>query len=158
MLAFQFLQTCYLSCEVLTLRRNLTDYKHSSQKSLWEVVPSCRQFCTGSPPPLPLDRTGPVKSWRNTPATCSSLFLLSLASLGISTSSCVQSIFWCARNSNKDFRWEIHNIVQGSQQIQCNVYQITNGIFHRTTTKSFKIRMETQRPQIARAILRKKNR
>ena len=38
-------------------------------------------------------------------------------------------------------------------QIQCDPYQITNGIFHRTRT----IRMETQRPQIAKAVLRKKN-
>ena len=42
-------------------------------------------------------------------------------------------------------------------QIQCNLYQITNGIFHRTTTKNFTIHMETQRPQTAKAVLRKKN-
>ena len=30
-------------------------------------------------------------------------------------------------------------------QIQCNPYQITNGIFHRTTTKNFIIHMETQK-------------
>ena len=30
-------------------------------------------------------------------------------------------------------------------QIQCNPYQITNGIFHRTTLKIFKIHMETQK-------------
>ena len=29
-------------------------------------------------------------------------------------------------------------------QIQCDPYQITNGIFHRTRTKSFTIHMETQ--------------
>ena len=29
-------------------------------------------------------------------------------------------------------------------QIQCDPYQITNGIFHRTTTKHFTIHMETQ--------------
>ena len=37
-------------------------------------------------------------------------------------------------------------------QIQCN--QITNGIFHRTRTKNFTI---FWRPQIAKAVLRKKN-
>ena len=30
-------------------------------------------------------------------------------------------------------------------QIQCNPYQITNGIFHRTRTKTFTIQMETQK-------------
>ena len=30
-------------------------------------------------------------------------------------------------------------------QIQCNPYQITNGIFHRTETKKFTIHMETQK-------------
>ena len=30
-------------------------------------------------------------------------------------------------------------------KIQCNPYQITNGIFHRTRTKSFTIHMETQK-------------
>jgi len=42
-------------------------------------------------------------------------------------------------------------------QVQCNPYQITNDIFHRTKTKNFTIHMETQRPQIAKAVLRKKN-
>ena len=36
-------------------------------------------------------------------------------------------------------------------------YQITNSIFHRTRTKYFTIHMETQRPWIAKAVLRKKN-
>ena len=39
---------------------------------------------------------------------------------------------------------------------QCDPYQITNGIFHRTRTKKFTIHMETQKPQIAKAVLRKK--
>ena len=30
-------------------------------------------------------------------------------------------------------------------QIQCNPYQITNNIFHRTKTKKFTIHMETQK-------------
>ena len=30
-------------------------------------------------------------------------------------------------------------------QIQCNPYQITNGIFHRTRTKNFTIHVETQK-------------
>ena len=42
-------------------------------------------------------------------------------------------------------------------QIQCDPYQITNGSFHRTRTKNFTIHMETQKTQIARAVLQKKN-
>ena len=30
-------------------------------------------------------------------------------------------------------------------QIQCDPYQITNGIFHRTRTKNFTIHMETEK-------------
>ena len=41
-------------------------------------------------------------------------------------------------------------------QIQCNPYQITNGVFHRARTKKFTIHTETQTPQIAKAVLRKK--
>ena len=42
-------------------------------------------------------------------------------------------------------------------QIQCNPYQITNGIFHRTRTKNFTIHIEIQKTQIAKAVSRKKN-
>ena len=42
-------------------------------------------------------------------------------------------------------------------QIQCNPYQITNGIFHKTKTKNFTIIWKHERPQIAKAVLRKKN-
>ena len=42
-------------------------------------------------------------------------------------------------------------------QILCDPYQITNGSFHRTGTKNFTIHMETQKTQIARAVLQKKN-
>ena len=47
--------------------------------------------------------------------------------------------------------------IQSNLQIQCNPYQIINGIFHRIRTKNFTICMETQKTQIAKAILRKKN-
>ena len=46
---------------------------------------------------------------------------------------------------------------QGNLQIQCNRYQINNGIFHRTRTNHFKICMETQKTPNAKIILRKKN-
>ena len=46
---------------------------------------------------------------------------------------------------------------QSNLQIQCNPYQATSGIFHKTRTNNFKICMEIQKPRIAKAILRKKN-
>ena len=36
---------------------------------------------------------------------------------------------------------------QSLLQIQCNPYQITNGIFYRTRTKNLKMCMETQKTQ-----------
>ena len=42
-------------------------------------------------------------------------------------------------------------------EIQCDPYQITNSIFHRTRAKNFTIHMETQKTPIAKAVLRKKN-
>ena len=35
--------------------------------------------------------------------------------------------------------------IQSNLQIQCNPYQITNGIFHRIRTKNFTVCMETQK-------------
>ena len=46
---------------------------------------------------------------------------------------------------------------QSNIWIQCNPYQATNSIFHRTRTNNFTICMEIQKPRIAKAILRKKN-
>ena len=40
-------------------------------------------------------------------------------------------------------------------QIQCNLYQITNGIFHRTRTKKFTIHMETQKTLNSQSSLEK---
>ena len=42
-----------------------------------------------------------------------------------------------------------------SLQIQCNPYQITNGIFHRTGTKNFTIHMETQKTLNSQSSLEK---
>ena len=41
--------------------------------------------------------------------------------------------------------------------IQRNIYEISNGIFHRTRTTLFTICIKHKRPQIHKAILRKKN-
>ena len=42
-------------------------------------------------------------------------------------------------------------------QIQCNPYQITNGIFHRTRTKISQFLWKHKRPRIAKMVLRRKN-
>ena len=46
---------------------------------------------------------------------------------------------------------------QSNLQIQCNPYQITNGIFYGTRTKNLKICMETQKTPVAKAILREES-
>ena len=45
---------------------------------------------------------------------------------------------------------------QSNLQIQCNPYQITNGIFQRTRTKILKFVWRHKRPQIAKAVLKEK--
>ena len=42
-------------------------------------------------------------------------------------------------------------------QIQCDLSQITNGIFHRIRTKKFTTHMETQMTPNSKPVLRKKN-
>ena len=42
-------------------------------------------------------------------------------------------------------------------QIQCDSYQITNSIVHRTRTKNVTVHMETQKTWTAKAVSRKKN-
>ena len=46
---------------------------------------------------------------------------------------------------------------QSNLQIQCNPYQATNGIFHRTRTNNFTVCMGVKKTQLTKAILRKKN-
>ena len=46
-------------------------------------------------------------------------------------------------------------ITQSNLQIQCNPYQTTNGIFHRTRTKYFTICMETQKTPNSQSNLEK---
>ena len=47
---------------------------------------------------------------------------------------------------------------QGNQQIQCNSYQIINGIFHRTRMKNLKICVETQKTPYSQSSLDKEKR
>ena len=45
--------------------------------------------------------------------------------------------------------------IQSNLQIQCNPYQATNGIFHRTRTNTFTICMETQKTSNSQSNLEK---
>ena len=45
---------------------------------------------------------------------------------------------------------------QSNLQIQCNPYQDTNGIFHRTRTKNFTVHVKTQKTPNSQSSLEKK--
>ena len=45
----------------------------------------------------------------------------------------------------KNQRCENDYTTQSNLQVQCNPYQTTNGIFHRTRTENFTVCMETQK-------------
>ena len=62
-------------------------------------------------------------------------------------------MFMDQKNQNSENEYT----TQSNLQIQCNPYQAINGIFHRTRTNNFTICMEIKKPQIAKAIWRKKN-
>ena len=51
--------------------------------------------------------------------------------------------------------WENDYTTQSNLQIQCNLYQITNGIFLRTRTKYFTLYMETQKTPNSQRNLKK---
>ena len=48
-------------------------------------------------------------------------------------------------------------ITESNLQIQCNPYEITNGIFYRTRTKNLKICMETHKTPNSQSSLEGKN-
>ena len=63
------------------------------------------------------------------------------------------TMFMDVKNQNSENEYT----TQSNLQIQCNPYQATSGIFHRTRTNNFKIFIEIQKKtQLAKAILRKK--
>ena len=50
---------------------------------------------------------------------------------------------------------ENENTTQSNLQIQCNPYQVTSGIFHRTTTNNFTVCMEIQKSSNSQSNLEK---
>ena len=83
-----------------------------------------------------------INRWKDLP--CSWIGKISIAS------NTENSVFDSNHSLNQS-----DSITQGNLQIQCNPYQITNGIFHKTRTKSSKFTWRHKRPQIAKVILRK---
>ena len=61
------------------------------------------------------------------------------------------SIDWKNQYSENEYT------TQSNLQIQCNPYQAPNDVFHRTRTKISQFLWKYKKPQIAKAILRKKN-
>ena len=57
----------------------------------------------------------------------------------------------------KNQHCEIDSTSQSNLQLQCNPYQTSIGVFHRTRTKSFTICMDSQKTQSSQTILGKKN-
>ena len=58
----------------------------------------------------------------------------------------------------KNQHYENDSTTQSNLQIQCNPYQITNGIFYRTRIKNLKICMETQKTPNSQSSLEGKKR
>ena len=59
---------------------------------------------------------------------------------------------WKNQHCEKDYT------TQSNLPIQCNPYQTTSGIFHRSRTKNFTIRMETQKTPNSQSNLEKEKR
>ena len=59
------------------------------------------------------------------------------------------SLDWKNQHCENDYT------TQSNLQIQCNPYQTTNGIFHRTGTKNFTICMEAQKTPNSQSNLEK---
>ena len=60
-------------------------------------------------------------------------------------------LYWKNQHCENDYT------TQSNLQIQCNPYQTTNGVFHRTRTKNFTISMETQKTPNSQSNQGKKN-
>ena len=59
--------------------------------------------------------------------------------------------------SRKNQYCENDYMAKGNLQIQCDPYQIANGIFHRSRTKNVTIHMETQKTVNSQSSLEKEN-
>ena len=64
---------------------------------------------------------------------------------------------YCENDYTTKHNLQIQCDTKHNLQIQCDPYQITNGIFHRTRTKISQFIWKHKRPQIAKAVLTKKN-
>ena len=58
---------------------------------------------------------------------------------------------------NKNQYYQNDYTTKCNLQIQCDAYQITNDIFHRTRTKNSQFTWKHKRPQRTKAVLTKKN-
>ena len=62
---------------------------------------------------------------------------------------------YCMSLGRKTQNYENDYTTKCNLQIQCDPYQMTNGIFHRTRTKNFTIHMETQKTLNSQSSLEK---
>ena len=62
---------------------------------------------------------------------------------------CTMFLDWMSQHCENDYT------TQSNLQIQCNPYQTTSGIFHRTRTKNLTICMETQKTPNSQSNLEK---
>ena len=102
--------------------------------------------------PHPWDSPG-----KNTGVGCHFLLQGIIPTPGLNVVSCITGRFFITKPPGKEesilWKWLYY---QCNLQIQCNLYQSTNGIFHRTGTKNFTIHMETQKTLNSQSCLEKK--
>ena len=75
----------------------------------------------------------------------------------IKDNECKQMVRYSMFLGRKNQYCENDYTTKSNLQIQCDPYQITNDIFHRTRTKIAEFFGKHKRPRIAKAVLRNKN-